>query len=1063
MRGLQIHRDDRLEEIETLEAGIRSRFRADDGKLVTADVEWGGTDEGAVRVDCECPDASGEAACPHLWALLLELEERGIAGPETRGPLHLADPEVATEPELEPEPPPWRLQLNELGQELAQSLKRFEGQVGSESLEVYYFVNLEECFARGGLIVELFQRERRRSGDMGLVKPLPIRDDRLASLPDPGDRKLVELLVDLPESAPVRAQGRDWSRSDRSTRRALIPPALYESLLPEIATTGRLGWWKGTEKRPRLDHWLRWDDEGRWDLRVRAEAGEGTGLVVRGEVVRGEESRSLSEPLLLLSSGLVLFRDRLALLGGGAGSEFPWITLLRREGEILVPGSDREAALEALWSLPLLPALDGEGLSLPRVHATPVPRLVLRSRPERPGWLSGEIDFAYDDLRVRASDPRPVVPDPERRRLVHRERELERDRVRFLRDLERSRTVGAEEILVYEKDLPRVAQELLAAGWEVEAQGSRVRPMGAFRLAVSSGIDWLDLDGAIDFDGEEADLEALLMASRRGQALVRLGDGSTGLLPEEWVARFGSLSRLSVDAEGGARFLPSQALLLDAWLAGNENVRLDEAFVQLRTRIRDAGAPRPEEPPGRFQGTLRPYQKEGLGWLGYLRQLGLGGCLADDMGLGKTIQVLALLEKIREEGFDGAGEPSLVVAPRSLVYNWLDEARRFTPGLRTLDYTGIGREDLRELFSDSDLVVTTYGVLRRDIEQLRQIRLRYAILDEAQAIKNSDSQTAKASRLLRADHRLALTGTPVENHLGELWSIFEFLNPGMLGNLPEAFTREPGTMEGEDLTPVARALAPFILRRTKEQVLHDLPPKTEQTLLCTLKPGQRELYEELRRHYRTRLAAQIDAQGLARSKLQVLEALLRLRQAACHPGLIDPGRCDEESTKLETLLEQLMEVLDEGHKALVFSQFTSFLALVRRRLDERGISYEYLDGSTRDRGERVERFQNDPELPLFLISLKAGGLGLNLTAADYVFLLDPWWNPAVEAQAIDRAHRIGQEQPVFAYRLIAQDTVEEKILALQEDKRELAEAILGGDDARLLRQLTPEDLEILLG
>ena len=337
------------------------------------------------------------------------------------------------------------------------------------------------------------------------------------------------------------------------------------------------------------------------------------------------------------------------------------------------------------------------------------------------------------------------------------------------------------------------------------------------------------------------------------------------------------------------------------------------------------------------------------------------------------------------------------------------------------------------------------------------------ILDEAQAIKNSDSQAAKAARLLKGRHRLAMTGTPIENHLGELWSIIEFLNPGMLGTASVFKRHTSGASAADDGSRalLARALRPFILRRTKAQVVQDLPEKTEQTLYCDMEPAQRQTYEELRAHYRQALLRK-DAADLNRSKIEVLEALLRLRQASCHPGLIDPARSGEASAKLDMLLPQLAEVVQEGHKVLIFSQFTSFLALVKERLDAEGITYEYLDGRTRNRAERVERFQTDPTIPVFLISLKAGGLGLNLTAAGYVYLLDPWWNPAVEAQAIDRSHRIGQTQRVFAYRLICRDTVEQKILELQQKKRDLADAILNADNQGVMAGLTRDDLEFLL-
>ncbi|MEE8523918.1 MAG: DEAD/DEAH box helicase, partial [Thermoanaerobaculia bacterium] len=400
--------------------------------------------------------------------------------------------------------------------------------------------------------------------------------------------------------------------------------------------------------------------------------------------------------------------------------------------------------------------------------------------------------------------------------------------------------------------------------------------------------------------------------------------------------------------------------------------------------------------------------------------------------------------------------------PASVVYNWIDEAARFTPKLKVVEYRGAGREELRQRLAELDVLVTTYGTLRNDISYLATVEFDTVILDEAQAIKNPASQTAKASRLLVARHRLALTGTPIENHLGELGSIFDFLNPGLLGRLPQLDILTAGRAPSKkELARLAEYLRPFILRRTKAQVLPDLPEKTEQVLRCDMLPEQRVLYDRLRAGYQESLMEQVETQGVSRSAIQVLEALLRLRQIACHPGLVDKSWEEAGSAKLETLFDQVSEVLDEGHKVLVFSQFTKLLGYVRRHLDEQELPYAYLDGKTQNRGEVVERFQTDPDCNLFLISLKAGGLGLNLTAAGYVFLLDPWWNPAVEAQAIDRTHRIGQTQPVFAYRLIARDTVEEKLLELQAAKRDLADAILDGE-GQSLRDLTAEDLRMLL-
>src|SRR6266513_2196591 len=526
--------------------------------------------------------------------------------------------------------------------------------------------------------------------------------------------------------------------------------------------------------------------------------------------------------------------------------------------------------------------------------------------------------------------------------------------------------------------------------------------------------------------------------------------------------RIGPLAGMGEPERGYVRFRQSQAGLLDALVAAQPETRCDETFARVREELRRFHSVEPAAQPAGFVGRLRDYQSEGLGWMHFLQRFSFGGCLADDMGVGKTAQVLALLESRRE--LRAAGEPvgpSLVVVPKSLVFNWKEEAARFTPQLRVLDHTGLERNG--NDFAAHDLVLTTYGTLRRDARRFKDAEFDYVVLDEAQVVKNAETESSKAVRLLRGRHRLAVSGTLVENHLGELWTLFEFLNPGMLG-AANAFKVAGGSMRNPDEETrllLGQALRPFILRRTKEQVARELPSKTEQTVYCELEPEQRKLYDELRQHYRDSLLRRIETAGLAKSKIQVLEALLRLRQAACHPGLLDSKRSSDSSAKLDVLLERLREVLDEGHKALVFSQFTSLLKILRARLNQDGILYEYLDGATRDRQTPVERFQNDKDCRLFLVSMRAGGLGLNLTAAEYVFILDPWWNPAVEAQAVDRAHRIGQTRPIFTYRLIARDTVEEKVLELQKTKRDLAAAIIGAENS-MIRDLRSEDLALLL-
>jgi len=610
------------------------------------------------------------------------------------------------------------------------------------------------------------------------------------------------------------------------------------------------------------------------------------------------------------------------------------------------------------------------------------------------------------------------------------------------------------------RDLGRAGRELVEGGWNVFADGSKVRQAGGLRFRVSSDTDWFDVHTDVDFEGRSVSFPELLRALERGDSTVRLDDGSLGILPEEWLEQIGMISGLGTATEDGLRFSTSQAALLDALLAAQDSVEIDAGFERMRERFRNFSGLEQVEVPDTFVGQLRGYQREGLSWLKFLGDFNFGGCLADDMGLGKTVQFLAML--LRRLQDVKTPPPSLVVVPRSLMFNWSSECARFAPTLKVMEYTGLERANSRADFSRFHLILTTYGTVRRDIAVLKDIDFDYVVLDEAQTIKNPSSQIARASRLLKANFRLALSGTPIENNAGDLWSIFEFLNPGMLGRSTAFRTHiaDPESRESREM--VAKGLRPFILRRTKKQVAAELPDRLEETIVCDMEPEQRRLYDELRLHYRDSLLGLVQEQGIARTRMHVLEALLRLRQAACHPALLKRGDESEPYAKLDVLVPHLQELISEGHKALVFSQFTSMLSILREHLDRQGIVYEYLDGKTRDRKARVNHFQDDPDCPVFLISLKAGGLGLNLTAADYVFLLDPWWNPAVEAQAIDRAHRVGQTRTVFAYRLICRDTVEEKIAELQKQKRELADAILAGDDSsNVLKDLSVEDLELL--
>jgi SNF2 family DNA or RNA helicase len=541
-----------------------------------------------------------------------------------------------------------------------------------------------------------------------------------------------------------------------------------------------------------------------------------------------------------------------------------------------------------------------------------------------------------------------------------------------------------------------------------------------------------------------ADAAAVLRAWSEGESLVPLAGGGFAPLPSDWLARHGQrladlLAAREADGSLARAALPDLARLCD-----DLDLPRPPSFARLAALVGDfEGIPAAPLPPD-LRGALRSYQRRGVDWLAFLREAGLGGVLADDMGLGKTAQALCAVRG-----------RTLVVCPTSVLQNWLDELAKFRPALRPSLYHG----PRRALDREADVTVTSYAILRLDAEALAAESFDTVILDEAQAIKNPDSQIAQAAYRLRGEFRLALTGTPVENRLDELWSLYHFAARGLLGGRADFDKRYARPIR--DGVPGAAArlrerIRPFLLRRLKREVAPELPPRTEITLRCELDASERAVYDAIRAATRAEVVERLRAGG---SVIAALEALLRLRQAACHSGLV-PGQHAETSSKLETLLEALETVIEDGHKALVFSQWTELLDRVEPLLRRAEYPFTRLDGSTRDRAAVVARFQDESGPPILLVSLRAGGTGLNLTAADHVFLLDPWWNPAVEEQAADRTHRIGQERPVFVYRIVARETVEEGILALQARKRELAASALEGAEAGA--SLTREDLLGLL-
>ncbi|MCE1245525.1 MAG: SNF2 family helicase [Firmicutes bacterium] len=745
--------------------------------------------------------------------------------------------------------------------------------------------------------------------------------------------------------------------------------------------------------------------------------------------------------------------------------------------EVFVPVGEEDELLENYF-MPIIEkiAFRGDLGDAVDFSAEPVKRVYLS---EEDSQLRAELRFGYGDFELNHNTKYPSVSastgKSEKGKFlvrVRRDPDFETNAFKDLTGfgLKKDRAAGCfvlKQNMSAAEFLYNGIPELATAGYEVfgeekltSVKVNRSRP--SISLNVSSGIDWFDVKTVINFGELSVSLKEVSKAIRKKQKFVKLSDGSVGLLPTDWVEKYKHLFSLGKESDDGTlRMSKYQITLLEGIVNDVDKSVTDKEFKDRCKKLRDFSSIESFKLPDKFTGELRQYQKAGFDWLHFLHKYDFGGCLADDMGTGKTIQTIAFITSLRES--EHPKTPDLVVMPRSLIFNWEREIEKFSPNMKVLTYTDKERNQSVESIMKYDVVFTTYGLMMRDIDFLKQIKFHYVILDESQAIKNPLSQRARAARHLNCEHRLVLTGTPVENNTLELWSQFSFINPGLLGNLDyfkNEFANPIEKSRDESTSSVLRKIVfPFILRRTKTQVAKELPPRTERILYCDMEPEQRKLYEEKRDHYRAMLLGIIEDKGMNDARMKILEGLLRLRQISNHPALVDE-KYDGKSSKFEELFDMLDTLKSEGHKALIFSQFTKMLGLIRKELEVRKIPYVYLDGQTKNRSEQVDLFQNDPNIPIFLLSLKAGGLGLNLTAAEYVIHIDPWWNPAVEVQASDRAHRIGQDKPVFIYKMITRGTVEEKILDLQEKKKDLVDQIIQ-EDAGLFKSLTGDDVKVL--
>ncbi len=1045
-RGVQYYRRKKVLKYEEGEHGdhIEALVIGSEPQPYKVSVQIDGDDK--FKADCSCPYF--EEVCKHSVSVLLQYIARRHPGIK----FDLSEPDRQKEPAEEKAP---------RARELLDDPRSAEPEDEQQDFQLGVLV-LEKPLA---LILGTVPEEPQ-----GKVNILKIPPQVLDLLPS-GSRiwRLARYLTMLPQTTKGPAGGHRIPRGDEG------------AVLGHLSLCARLV--NTSDGQP-----MRFS-ESRVKAKVVISETESGELLLRLQAVR-EDGSQLADPVFFLGQMCWVLSENV-FYGIDLGALHRLFPFFDSHGEMtvkleLVP---KFLAVDLPILRKRLPVeLDESAAPFP-VAVTEPPRVAIRL-VEKPQGLELALGFVYGDLVLPSRDETSAVESELYTRTisetgqsvwVKRLWDMESQVRRFLSNLQPTRTVADRFFFMEEPALDVIyyLSSEQCSTWEVSGLGElkeyRVRqePFSLkAQLSLKKDAFKFDFHLAARAGDTPLSFDQIVDAVFRNRNYLKLPENEHVRLPVQTLLSLLKAVGQSKELPGRERGRPLyQALpVTQALEAHGVEIEADEGFGEFLFKLRNFKELEPISVPDGFNGTLREYQKEGYNWLSFLREYGLGGILADDMGLGKTIQALVLLLAHHRNGQQRL--PSLVVAPTSVVYNWMTEAQRFTPGLATELFLGRERGELlsklgRDGGKKPDVVFTTYGIIRRDWETLKNVPFEYVILDEAQNIKNPESVGAKACKQLKALQRLALTGTPVENRLKELWSIFDFLMPDFLGayrDFNETFEK-PIEIGVEGVGQKLRKIVhPFILRRMKSQVEKELPDRTDIINLCELDDEQRSLYLDVLDECRQKVFGEIASRGIGRSQISVLAALLRLRQVCCDPRLLK-NRGDGKppaSAKLEALMEMIDELVEEKHKVLIFSQFVEMLSLIREQLDRTTYVYEYLDGQTpaRERLEKVNRFNEDESIPIFLISLKAGGTGLNLTGADYVIHYDPWWNPAVENQATDRAHRIGQTKHVFNYKLITRGTVEEKILALQRKKKELAELVIGGDEG-VAKELTQEDLEFL--
>ncbi len=1002
------------------------------------------------RMSCTCPYYTGwESNCKHLWATILKCEAAEEQSKQSGK--HVLSPFSPKKTKF------WKSALIKIESAAVAGTKPAAREDVSSYGLPFYLLDIELTIRQGVPSLVLCRMTMKKTGEWGAIRSIHSYETYLfKKTGNYRDFQIVAILNSMRSEMFFEPYAAGYGTFD------VFSTARIVDLIPMMLETGRFGFMEKKGSRPVI---VSEDTQGAWRLQYFLDGNDDEGYRIHRHFRRGDETIDYEDTNLILDGDPMWCFAGEKCLRVEKEYSFAWVVGFARDAEIVIEKED----LPEFFEIVSRGGSTAPDFQLPdSIDVTeddsiePVPELVVEFKDKE---VTGSLSFIYETHTIGENDRRSRILNVGDWRYIIRDEKTENAARALLEEVGFGPVGEGAKRRISIQTAFDALEKLVGAGWSVLGrEGKPISAHSGFSMNVSSGIDWFDIEGSVSYGDIDIPLLDMIEQYASGDRLVRLDDGTMGLMPAKWLQQNMSLLELGRSGDDTIRYSKAQISLLDTLLDQSPAATFDEKFRAARDKFKKFDKIEPVKLTRAFKGKLREYQKEGLYWLNFLDDFGFGGCLADDMGLGKTVQALALLSlpAVRKKGV------SLVVAPTSLVFNWLAEAKRFTPGLKTLSYTGPGRKEKRASLKRYNLVVTTYGIVLRDIKELRKIQFNYAILDESQAIKNPKTKTAKAVRLLKSRNRLVMTGTPLENRLEELWSQFEYINPGLLGTEEFFCSRfinsSKNTAVENSPAPkrelLKKIIKPFLLRRMKDEVELDLPPKNEQTLTSDMTAGQRKTYDRIAAYFRQQIIDSMDKRGLARSKMKVLEGLLRLRQVCCHPALLDEqlntARA-RNSGKFNLFREMVLSSISENHKILVFSQFTSMLAIIRKWFDKEKIPYEYLDGRTRKREERVTRFQHDDTCRAFLISLKAGGLGLNLTAADYVFIYDPWWNPAVEAQAVDRTHRIGQDKTVFTYRLIAADSIEEKILELQSRKKKLVESVLAGQ-SNLFRDLTREDI-----